>query len=215
MHAHWPSIEVNIPRLSRYARALTRDTDDAEDLIQDTLLLAISKIHLWEAGTDLRAWLFTVMHNQYVDFVRRGVREGKRASIEAADNIGYGANQQVALQLQELRDAVAKLPKEQRAVVVLIGLEGMRYEEVADILGVPIGTVRSRLSRARETLRDMMDEPSRRPSDARIGRSPDQADMDGCSEERPGHGSAAYGKRRSHPADWRRSVPLSLGHRPP
>jgi RNA polymerase sigma-70 factor (ECF subfamily) len=91
----------------------------------------------------------------------------------------------------------------------------MRYEEVADILGVPIGTVRSRLSRARETLRDMMDEPSRRPSDARIGRSPDQADMDGCSEERPGHGSAAYGKRRSHPADWRRSVPLSLGHRPP
>ena len=171
-----PLIENEIPRLRRYARALVRNQDNADDLVQDTLLRALSKIHLWQPGTDLRAWLFTLMHNQYVNFVRRAVREGSQTSIDAAIDLGHAANQQVSLQLRDLRNALDKLPDEQRTVVLLIGLEGMRYEEVAEILGVPVGTIRSRLSRAREALREMMDEPNRRPGDGRMRRADLDAD---------------------------------------
>jgi RNA polymerase sigma-70 factor (ECF subfamily) len=169
-------LEEQIPRLRRYARALTRDVSRADDLVQDTLLRALSKIHLWQPGTDLRAWLFTLMHNQYVNFVRRAVREGSQTSIDAAIDLGHAANQQVSLQLRDLRNALDRLPDEQRTVVLMIGLEGMRYEEVADILGVPVGTIRSRLSRAREALREMMDEPNRRPGDGRMRRLPGEAE---------------------------------------
>jgi RNA polymerase sigma-70 factor (ECF subfamily) len=165
-----PLIENEIPRLRRYARALVRNQDSADDLVQDTLLRALSKLHLWQPGTDLRAWLFTLMHNQYVNFVRRAVREGSQCSVDAAVNLGHAANQQVALQLRDLKAALDRLPDEQRAVVLLIGLEGMRYEEVADVLGVPVGTIRSRLSRARVALREMMGEPERRAVDGRLRR---------------------------------------------
>lgn len=165
-----PMIEKEIPRLRRYARALVRNQDNADDLVQDTLLRALSKIHLWQPGTDLRAWLFTLMHNQYVNFVRRAVREGTQTPIDAAIDLGHAASQHVSLQLRDLKAALDRLPDEQRAVVLLIGLEGMRYEEVAEILGVPVGTIRSRLSRAREALRQMMDEPNRRVGDGRMRR---------------------------------------------
>jgi RNA polymerase sigma-70 factor (ECF subfamily) len=163
-------IENEIPRLRRYARALLRNQDSADDLVQDTLLRALAKIHLWEPGTDLRAWLFTLMHNQYVNLVRRAVREGSVSSIDAALELGCAPTQQDSLKLRDLRSALERLPDEQRMVVLLIGLEGMRYEEVADILDVPVGTIRSRLSRAREALRDMMGEQDRRPQDGRTRR---------------------------------------------
>ena len=165
-----PLIAHEIPRLRRYARALVRSQETADDLVQDTLVRALSKLHLWQPGTDLRAWLFTLMHNQYVNFVRRAVREGTQTSIDNAIDLGHQANQTTSLTLRDLQGALDRLPEEQRTVVLLIGLEGMRYEEVAEILNVPVGTIRSRLSRAREALREMMDEHERRPMDGRSRR---------------------------------------------
>jgi RNA polymerase sigma-70 factor, ECF subfamily len=148
------SIEAEIPRLRRYARALTRDVTAADDLVQDCLTRALGKLHLWREGTDLRAWLFTILHNQYVNHVRRAVREGAAVGLSETEPMLTRAPQQAAsLELRDLDRAVAKLPDEQRSVILLVGLEGMRYEEVAAVLGVPVGTVRSRLSRGRDGLR--------------------------------------------------------------
>jgi RNA polymerase sigma-70 factor (ECF subfamily) len=150
-------VEREIPRLRRYARALTRSADRADDLVQETLLRAISKSHLWQPGTDIRAWLFTIMHNLYVNMVRRVMRE------EAAVDIDQISSSLVAVtdptsssQLRDLERALGRLPDEQREVILLVGLEGMSYETAAEVLGVPVGTVRSRLSRGREALRRLM-----------------------------------------------------------
>lgn len=151
-------IEQEIPRLRRYARALTRDVNAADDLVQDCLTRALSKVHLWQRGTDLRAWLFTILHNQYVNHVRRAVREGSAVGLSDGEPLlTTSPNQGKRLELRDLDRAIAKLPEEQRAVLLLVGLEGMRYEEVAEVLGVPVGTIRSRLSRGREMLRQLMD----------------------------------------------------------
>jgi RNA polymerase sigma-70 factor (ECF subfamily) len=151
-------IATEIPRLRRYARALTRDSSRADDLVQSCLTRAIGNAHLWQAGTDLRAWLFTILHNQHVNDIRRSVREGVSVAMdEVAPVLSIAPNAGAALELRDLERAIATLPEEQRQVILLVGLEGMRYEEVATILGVPIGTVRSRLSRGRETLRKLMD----------------------------------------------------------
>ena len=151
-------LEAEIPRLRRYARALTRDVARADDLVQSCLTRAVAKQHLWQPGTDLRAWLFTILHNQHVNDVRRSVREGVSVAVEEmAPVLTIQANALDVLQLRDLEAAIAKLPQEQRQVILLVGLEGMRYEEVALILGVPVGTVRSRLSRGRDQLRRLMD----------------------------------------------------------
>jgi len=151
-------LETEIPRLRRYARALTRDASRADDLVQSCLLRAIAKQHLWQAGTDLRAWLFTILHNQNVNDVRRSMREGAAVPVEdVAPVLTAPSNVEASLQLRDLDRAIASLPEEQRQVILLVGLEQMRYEEVAKILGIPVGTVRSRLSRGRDTLRALMD----------------------------------------------------------
>ena len=151
-------LEAEIPRLRRYARALTRDVTRADDLVQSCLTRAVAKQHLWQPGTDLRAWLFTILHNQHVNDVRRSVREGVNVSVEdMAPVLTIQSNAIAVLELRDLEAAIAKLPQEQRQVILLVGLEGMRYEEVATILGVPVGTVRSRLSRGRDQLRKLMD----------------------------------------------------------
>jgi len=150
-------VEQEIPRLRRYARALTHATDRADDLVQDTLVRALSKLHLWQPGTDLRAWLFTIMHHQYVNTVRREARERTNVDIEHVSSTLTATTDPTARrQLIELDRALARLPSEQREVVLLVGLEGLPYESVAQVLGVPIGTVRSRLSRGRERLRELM-----------------------------------------------------------
>jgi RNA polymerase sigma-70 factor (ECF subfamily) len=155
-------VEQEIPRLRRYARALTHATDRADDLVQDTLVRALSKIHLWQPGTDIRAWLFTIMHNQYVNTVRREAREATTVDIEHISSTLVATTDPTARrQLVELDRALARLPAEQREVLLLVGLEGMDYESVAQILGVPIGTVRSRLSRGRERLRELMGKDSK------------------------------------------------------
>jgi RNA polymerase sigma-70 factor (ECF subfamily) len=150
-------IEAEIPRLRRYARALTRDVAAADDLVQDCLTRALGKLHLWQRGTDLRAWLFTILHNQYVNHVRRAVREGIAVGLSDNEPLLTRASQQgQRLELRDLERAIAKLPEEQRSAILLVGLEGMRYEEVAAVLDVPVGTIRSRLSRGREALRRLM-----------------------------------------------------------
>src|SRR3954451_11402337 len=150
-------VEAEIPRLRRYARALTRDATRADDLVQSCLTRAVAKQHLWQAGTDLRAWLFTILHNQHVNDIRRAVRDENNVSIDDIARVAtVQANAMDVLALRDLEAALAKLPAEQRQVILLVGLEGLGYEEVASILRVPVGTVRSRLSRGRDQLRALM-----------------------------------------------------------
>jgi RNA polymerase sigma-70 factor, ECF subfamily len=155
-------IDEQIPRLRRYARALTRNPGRADDLVQDTLLRALAKQHLWQPNTNLRAWLFTLMHNQYVNDVRRSAREGQTVEIDTMSNgLTATTDPTASRQLHELRRALAQLPDEQRETILLVGLEGLSYAETALILSVPVGTVRSRLSRGRDNLRRLMDMPER------------------------------------------------------
>jgi len=143
-----------IPRLRRYARALVGDRASADDLVQDTLERAWAKLHLYRRGTDLRAWLFTVMHNVHVNKVR-----ATRATDTLDDEmpeLALRPPQGDALVVRDLDRAIALLPAEQRSVLLLVTLEDMSYDEVARTLGIPIGTVMSRLSRAREKLRALM-----------------------------------------------------------
>jgi len=149
-------LEAEIPRLRRYARALTRDVSRADDLVQSCLTRAVAKQHLWQYGTDLRAWLFTILHNQHVNDVRRSIREGTLVELADAPQLTVQSNAISALQLRDLETALGKLAPEQRQVILLVGLEGMAYDEVAAVLNVPVGTVRSRLSRGRDQLRRLM-----------------------------------------------------------
>src|SRR5712675_2534564 len=165
-------LEAEIPRLRRYARALTRDVVRADDLVQSCLTRAVAKQHLWQPGTDLRAWLFTILHNQHVNDVRRSVREGVNVAVEEmAPVLTVQSNAVAVLQLRDLEAAIARLPQEQRAVILLVGLEGMRYEEVAVVLGVPVGTIRSRLSRGREALRRLTGTAPDEDAAGRLGES--------------------------------------------
>src|SRR5580765_5250872 len=131
-----------IPRLRRYARALVGDRATADDLVQDTLERAWAKLHLYRRGTDLRAWLFTVMHNVHVNRVR-AARPTDLIDDEMPE-LAQRPAQGDALLVRDLDRSIARLPAEQRAVLLLVTLD------------VPIGTVMSRLSRAREKLRTMM-----------------------------------------------------------
>lgn len=143
-----------IPRLRRYARALVGERASADDLVQDTLERAWAKLHLYRRGTDLRAWLFTVMHNVHVNRVR-ATRPVDPLEDEMPE-LAQRGTQPDSLLVRDLDRAIARLPADQRAVLLLVTLEEMSYEEVARTLGIPIGTVMSRLSRAREKLRAMM-----------------------------------------------------------
>ena len=143
-----------IPRLRRYARALVGDRATADDLVQDTLERAWAKLHLYRRGTDLRAWLFTVMHNVHVNRVRAA--RATDPLEEDMPELAQRAAQGDALLVRDLDRAISRLPAEQRAVLLLVTLEEMSYETVARTLEIPIGTVMSRLSRAREKLRAMM-----------------------------------------------------------
>ena len=143
-----------IPRLRRYARALVGDRAAADDLVQDTLERAWVKFHLWRPGSDLRAWLFTVMHNVRVNQVR-----GAHSTVpldEEDFDFGVAGAQGAALEIRDLERSLALLPSEQREVLLLVALEDLSYAEAGRALGIPIGTVMSRLSRAREKLRAAM-----------------------------------------------------------
>lgn len=148
-----------IPRLRRYARALAGDRSRADDLVQDTLERAIVKRALWRSGTDLRAWVFTIMHNVFINQTRRAARDAlpvdpaTLAEIDAAD----GTSAETYAQLNSIEISLAQLSDEQREVLLLVALEGMSYDEVAHTLGIPMGTVMSRLSRARVRLGTLLE----------------------------------------------------------
>ena len=151
-------LEEQILRLRRYARALTRDIERADDLVQDTLVRALIKQHLWQPGTNLRAWLFTLMHNQNINNARHSAREGWNIDVEAMSNVLTATTDPTASRrLYELDRALNQLAQEQRQVILLVGLEEFSYVETAAILNIPVGTVRSRLSRGRDQLRRLMD----------------------------------------------------------
>src|SRR5262249_24585769 len=120
-----PLFAAEIPRLRRYACALLRNRDHADDLVQDTLLRGLEKLHLYEPGTNLRAWLFTVMHNLYVNSHRRAARRGQTIHVEKVQ-LSTPASQVSRLELRDLERAIASLPEDQRTTLLLIGLEGMR-----------------------------------------------------------------------------------------
>lgn len=149
-------IEQQIPRLRRYARALTGERVIADDLVQDTLERAWNKLHLWRRGSDLRAWLFTIMHNVYVNQLRSRAAHPTVPLDEDETSLSDRAAQTDMLEIRDLDLALRKLSDEQREVLLLIALEQLSYEEAARALGIPIGTVMSRLSRARERLRRIM-----------------------------------------------------------
>ncbi len=168
-------LEPQIPRLRRYARALTQDPAQADDLVQSCLVRALAKEHLWQPGTDLRAWLFTILHNQHVNHLRRARRAGILVAVEdAAPVLAVAPSAAAVLELRDLERAIATLPDEQREVIGLVGREGMRYEEIAETLGIPIGTVRSRLSRARARLRQILDMNASPAISARRAHTPER-----------------------------------------
>ena len=142
-----------IPNLRRYARALVGDRDAADDLVQDTLERAVRKFHLWRPG-DLRAWLFSLMHNVFVNQLksRRILPEGEPVEEIAAPIPTANGDD-----ISDLKRALRGLAPEQREVLLLVALEDMSYAEVSRALGIPMGTVMSRLSRGRERLRKLMD----------------------------------------------------------
>ena len=152
-----------LPHLRRYARSLTRDGDAADDLLQETTTRALGRLHLFQAGTNMRAWLFTIMHNLFRQAGRQATRRGPMAEFDEAmeNRLAAVDDPTQRLALRDLDRAVAELPEEQRQVLLLIGLEDLSYQETASILNVPVGTVMSRLSRARERLRRAVDGQSR------------------------------------------------------
>ena len=149
-----PDLIEHLPRLRRYARALTGDVNRADDLVQDTLERALAKLDLWQPGSDLRAWLFTLMHNLFVNQIR--IKRPQETVMEEALDEPVSGGQMEAMAARDIHAALAQLPEEQREVLLLVGLEQFGYAEAAQVLGVPTGTVMTRLSRARERMRAML-----------------------------------------------------------
>ncbi|MCP5151134.1 MAG: sigma-70 family RNA polymerase sigma factor [Ectothiorhodospiraceae bacterium] len=152
-------IVEQIPRLRRYARALTGDQSRADDLVQDCLERALGRTRLWKPGTNIRAWLFTIMHNLFVNDLRRnkgGLRSLDDATLaqqESADGDGLAA-----MELRDIDRALAQLTPEHREVLLLVAVEQLTYQEAADALGIPVGTVMSRLARGRARLAEVLED---------------------------------------------------------
>ena len=147
-------VEPHIPSLRRYAWALLRDHEAADDLVQDCLERAVARWRLRRRDGDLKAWLFAIQHNLFIDGLRRKRREALRVDVEDLSAIpAFGIEQESRAAMRDILDCLDGLPAEQRSVILLVGVEDLSYEEAARVLGVPIGTVMSRLSRGRERLR--------------------------------------------------------------
>ncbi|MCG8016319.1 MAG: sigma-70 family RNA polymerase sigma factor [Candidatus Thiodiazotropha sp. 'RUGA'] len=154
----------NIPHLRRYARSLTRDPHQSDDLVQDCLDRALSRMHQWKSNTNLRAWLFTIMHNLHVSNLRGRRPSTTWESLEQSETADHKqSGQEGMIQIRDLERALSKLSDDQREILMLVCVEGMRYEEVAQVLNIATGTVMSRLHRAREALRQILrgEEPAK------------------------------------------------------
>lgn len=158
------AIREQIPRLRRYARALTSHRETADDLVQDTLERALSRSALFRPGGDPRPWLFTIMHNIFVNQVRSAaVRRMVPLDAALIEPASHDTSQD-GLALRDLDRALCQIPADQREILLLVALEDLSYAETSKILGVPVGTVMSRLSRGREKLRDTLGGEPNAPS---------------------------------------------------
>ncbi|MBB4039832.1 RNA polymerase sigma-70 factor (ECF subfamily) [Microvirga flocculans] len=149
-------IMASLPSLRSFAISLTRDVHRAEDLVQETILRAISRQESFEAGTNLQAWLFTILRNLFFSAHRKSQREVEDVDGSHAAALITIPDQEDRIVVQDLEAALAKLPQEQREAILLVGAEGLSYEETAEALGVKVGTIKSRVNRARNRLAELM-----------------------------------------------------------
>jgi RNA polymerase sigma-70 factor (ECF subfamily) len=158
------AILAEIPRLRRYARALFRQRDKADDLVQDTLARALERIDNWRTGESPRRWLFTIMHHLFVDQVRKTSRRGEQAllSLDSNEAQAAPATQFDNVAALDVVDALQAISPDRRAALLIVGVEGFSYAEAANILGIPAGTLMSRIARGREDLRALLDDGARR-----------------------------------------------------
>jgi RNA polymerase sigma-70 factor, ECF subfamily len=159
-----PQVEPLIPALRRYARALARHRANADDLVQDCLERAVRRWHQRRDG-DVRAWLFAILHNLAVDQFRKVAARGRDVAIDetSEEDFSEAAAQEHRLICQDVLSRLARLPEEQRAVLLLVAVEDLSYAEAAKVLNIPVGTAMSRLSRARERLQQEIERPTAAP----------------------------------------------------
>jgi RNA polymerase sigma-70 factor (ECF subfamily) len=148
-------LESCIPALRRYAGSLLRDRQEVDDLVHDCLLRALDRLHTRRVDADMRPWLFAIMHNLYISRVRQRRIRGQTESLDtiAESAVGVDASQETQVQTRQVMAVVERLPVDLRSVLLLVTVEDLSYAEVARVLDIPIGTVMSRLSRARERIR--------------------------------------------------------------
>jgi RNA polymerase sigma-70 factor (ECF subfamily) len=147
---------AHLPRLRRFTLSLTGNAADADDLVQDTVERALANLHRWEQGTRLDSWMFRIAQNLFIDQVRAKKRRRAVVSenLEAAENVATDGVRAAhsAIAFARMKQALGELPEEQRSAVALVLIDGMSYRDAAEVLGVPIGTLTSRLARARTAL---------------------------------------------------------------
>ncbi|MDR7332703.1 RNA polymerase sigma factor [Roseateles asaccharophilus] len=163
MPANLPELRREIadllPRLRRFGRTLAHSREDADDLVQVAIEKALTRTEQWTPGTRLDSWMFRIMQNAWIDELRARERRGQTfVPEEEGDNVGDGKASGAQLDALLVRKAVARLSDEHRAVVGMVLVEGLSYQEAAEALGVPVGTVTSRVARAREALQEMLGE---------------------------------------------------------
>jgi RNA polymerase sigma-70 factor (ECF subfamily) len=145
-----------LPAVRAFARSLTRNRTEADDLVQETLLKALSNMDKFDPGTNLRAWLFTILRNTYYTEIRKRRRENDGMAALAQQDTNIGPSQEWSSTLTSLKDALALLPDDQREALVLVGAAGLSYEEAAEVCGCALGTIKSRVNRARAKLLVLM-----------------------------------------------------------
>lgn len=152
------AIAAELPRLRRYSRALLRDPAEADDLVQDCLARALGKIDQWREGESPRRWLFTILHNLYVDRARARKRRPQETSIHDfhGARLSTEPDQMERMAFQDVVEALQAIPADRREALVLVGIEGMSYRDAAQVLGIPVGTLMSRLGRGRQQLRSLL-----------------------------------------------------------
>jgi RNA polymerase sigma-70 factor (ECF subfamily) len=152
-------VEPLIPALRRYARSLLHDAVAADDLVQDCLERVISRWHQRRQDGDARTWVFAILHNLAINRLRQIARRGVHVPLEDAEDtaLARGPSQEDALLRHDIAAALQRLPEEQRSVLLLVSVEDLSYTQAAEVLGIPVGTVMSRLSRARERLRELLE----------------------------------------------------------
>jgi RNA polymerase sigma-70 factor, ECF subfamily len=154
-------LEENLPSLRRFARSLLRNAADADDLVQECLVRALDRMDTLRAQDDLRPWLFSIMHNVFASEWRSVVNRARLLRERHDVDVAAAPSQEASVHFQEILRDLDTLPEEQREVLLLVAVEGFQYDEVAEMLDIPLGTVTSRLSRARDRLTRFVQEPER------------------------------------------------------